>query len=163
MKVEIVRSSRRRKTITAERRGRKVVVLLPTGLTRSEERRWVRTMVERLSQKERLERLNASSDLERRARDLSERYFDGRLKWRSIRYVKDARSMYASCTPEDRTIRISGRVAELPGWVRNYVVMHELAHIRIPDHTPHFWRVVKRYPMSERARGYLMALGYGDD
>lgn len=161
--MEIVRSPNRRKTISAERRGRKVVVLLPAGLTRAEERRWVRTMVERLSIRERLERVNASSDLERRARDLNERYFGGRLRWKSIHYVKEARSMYASCTPEDRTIRVSERVAELPGWVRSYVVMHELAHIRIPEHTPHFWRVVRRYPMTERARGYLLALGYGDD
>ncbi|HZA60431.1 MAG TPA: M48 family metallopeptidase [Actinomycetota bacterium] len=159
MKVEVVRSPRRRKTIQAERRGRKVVVLLPVDLTRSEERRWVRTMVERLTQRERLDRLNASPELERRARDLNERYFGGRLRWRSIRYVKEARGQYGSCTPEDRTIRVSERVAEFPSWVRTYVVMHELAHLRIPEHSPHFWKVVRRYPMAERARGYLIAKG----
>ena len=159
MKVEIVRSPRRRKTIEAERRGRKVVVMLPAGLTRSEERRWVRTMVDRLATRERLERLNASTDLERRARELNERYFDGRLRWRSIRYVKETRGQYGSCTPEDRTIRISEKIATFPAWVRSYVVMHELAHLRIPGHTPHFWKVVRRYPLAERARGYLIAKG----
>lgn len=159
MKVEIVRSPRRRKTIEAERRGRKVVVMLPAGLTRSEERRWVRTMVDRLATRERLERLNASTDLERRARELNERYFGDRLRWRSIRYVKETRGQYGSCTPQDKTIRISETIASFPPWVRSYVVMHELAHLRIPGHTPHFWKVVRRYPLAERARGYLIAKG----
>ena len=159
MQVEIVRSPRRRKTVQAERRGRTVVVRLPVGLTRSEERRWVETMVERLERRERLERLNASRDLERRAVELNDRYFRGRLRWRSIRYVRASRWQFASCTPQDRTIRVSEKVAEYPGWVRDYVLVHELAHLRIPGHTRRFWELVNRYPLAERARGFLAALG----
>lgn len=36
--------------------------------------------------------------------------------------------------------------------------MHELAHLLEGNHGPKFWRLVKRYPLTERARGYLMAL-----
>jgi predicted metal-dependent hydrolase len=159
MRVEVVRSPRRRKTITAERRGSKVVVLLPAGMTRAEERSWVDRMVTRLTERERLERLNAGRDLERRADALNERFFEGRLWWRSIRYVPNPRSRFGSCTPEDRTIRISDRVADMPGWVRDYVVMHEIAHLRAPSHSDRFWRLVNRFPLAERARGYLLAKG----
>ncbi|HYH27190.1 MAG TPA: M48 family metallopeptidase [Actinomycetota bacterium] len=159
MKVEIVRSPRRRKTITAEHRGGKVVVRLPAGLTQAEERTWVRKMVNRLTESERLERLNAKMNLERRALELNERYFDGRLRWRSIRWVGNQRYRYGSCTPSDKTIRIASRVAEYPSWVRDYVLMHELAHLRIADHSSRFWEVVRRYPLAERARGYLIAKG----
>ncbi|HVM10961.1 MAG TPA: M48 family metallopeptidase [Actinomycetota bacterium] len=159
MSVEVVRSPRRRKTVQAERRGRTVVVTLPAGMTRAEERHWVDTMVERLLRKERLQRLNGSQDLERRAQELNRRYFGGRLRWASIRYVRATRSRFASCTPEDRTIRVSERVADLPSWVRDYVLVHELAHLRIAGHTPAFWRLVERYPLTERARGFLLALG----
>jgi predicted metal-dependent hydrolase len=159
MKVEIVRSPRRRKTITAERRGSKVVVLLPAGLTRAEERTWVQRMVVRLTERERLERLNASRELERRAEALNDRFFDGRLRWRAIRYIPNASSRFGSCTPEDGTIRISERVAAMPAWVRDYVLMHELCHLRAPAHSDRFWRLVRRYPLSERARGYLIAKG----
>lgn len=160
MKVEVVRSPRRRKTITAERREGRVVVRLPAGLTRAEERTWVHTMVSRLEQRERAERLNARRNLERAAGRLNRDYFDGRLRWRSIRYVTNQRDRYGSCTPEDGTIRISHRVAEFPTWVREYVLLHEMAHLAIPAHSPRFWRLVDRYPMAERARGFLIAKGW---
>jgi predicted metal-dependent hydrolase len=117
-------------------------------------------MVSRMEERRRLERLNASRDLERRAERLNRRHFGGRLRWRSLRYVSNQTDRYGSCTPHDRAIRISHRVAEMPPWVRDYVVMHELAHLLLPDHSPRFWRLVDRYPLAERARGFLIAKGW---
>jgi predicted metal-dependent hydrolase len=162
MKVEVVRSPRRRKTITAERRNGRVVVRLPDGMTRAEERTWVDRMVARLTEREQAERLNRSRDLQRRADRLNQEYFGGRLEWRSLRYVSNQRERFGSCTPEDRTIRISSRVAEMPWWVREYVLVHELAHLEVPSHSRRFKRLVDRYPMAERARGFLIAKGMGE-
>jgi predicted metal-dependent hydrolase len=160
MKVEVVRSPRRRKTITAEHREGRVVVRLPAGMSRSEEQTWVDRMVTRLTERQRTERLNARRGLQRMAHRLNQEHFDGRLGWEAIRYVTNQRDRYGSCTPEDGTIRISHRVAEYPSWVREYVVMHELAHLEEPTHSPQFHRLVDRYPMAERARGYLIAKGW---
>jgi predicted metal-dependent hydrolase len=62
----------------------------------------------------------------------------------------------------ERTIRISSRVAGFPAWVLDYLLVHELAHLVVGDHSPAFWEVVNRYPKAERARGYLIAKS-GDD
>lgn len=159
LKIEVVRSPRRRKTIEATREGNRVVVRLPSTLTRSEARKWVKVMVERIEQTEQVNRLNEKRDLERRARELHERYFHGRPALRSIRYVANQRDRYGSCTPADGTIRLSQVLAEFPDWVRDYVIIHELAHLRAPDHSPYFWQLVRRYPQAERARGYLIAKG----
>lgn len=162
VKVEVVRSRRRRKTVEAVKDGNRVVVRLPATLSRSEARRWVREMVERIEESEHVRRLNEKRDLHRRAEELHQRYFDGRPKLRSIRYVANQRDRYGSCTPGNGTIRLSHRLADLPEWVRDYVIVHELAHLRVPDHSPWFWKLVRRYPQAERARGFLLALGIGE-
>ncbi len=55
----------------------------------------------------------------------------------------------------DGTIRISTRVRGMPGYVLDYVVLHELAHLLVPGHGKDFWTLVGGYPRTERARGYL--------
>ena len=131
---------------------------VPASLSAAEEREWVERMVARLTKRGETRRLNAGRSLEASAHRLNERHFGGRLRWESIRYVTNQASLLGSCTPEDRTIRISDRVARLPDWVRDYVVMHELAHLEEASHSARFWELVERYPLTERARGYLMAL-----
>jgi hypothetical protein len=97
--------------------------------------------------------------LERRARELNRQYFGGKLQWQSIRWVSNQNSRHGSCTPSQGTIRISHRLAAMPAFVRDYVLVHELAHLLEPNHGPRFWRLVSQYPRTERARGYLMAAG----
>lgn len=159
LKVEVIRSPRRRKTVEAIKEGNKITVMLPATLTRAEARRWVRTMVDRIEESESIQRLNEKRELQRRAEDLHRRYFHGRPRLRSIRYVANMRGRYGSCTPSDGTIRLSHKLAECPDWVRDYVIVHELAHLRIPDHSASFWRLVARYPLAERARGFLISKG----
>ncbi len=115
--------------------------------------------------KKRLRRRSARSvsqtdeTLEKRARELNRQYFGGRLKWQSVRWVTNQNSRFGSCTPADGTIRLSHRLAAMPAWVRDYVLIHELAHLVEANHGPKFWELVNRFPLTERARGYLMAVG----
>jgi predicted metal-dependent hydrolase len=97
-----------------------------------------------------------------RAQELNRRYFDGRLTWTAIRYVPNQQKRFGSCTPERGTIRISDRLQDVPDWVRDYVLVHELAHLEEPNHSARFWKLVRRYPKTERAIGFLIALGFVD-
>ena len=121
------------------------------------------TMVEKVLAAEQRRQLNSDNALEARARDLNARYFEGKLRWTSIRYVTNQNGRYGSCTPGQGTIRISHRLAEMPLWVLDYVLVHELAHLVEANHGKRFWRLVNHYPLTDRARGYLMAKGMEED
>ncbi|MBI2939563.1 MAG: M48 family metallopeptidase [Chloroflexi bacterium] len=155
----MVRSERRTKTISAKRRGGQIVVYLPAGMSPDEETRWVERMVGRVLTAERRRTLSTDDGLATRAQELNEQYFGGHLTWASICFVPNQQHRFGSCTPSNCTIRLSDRLQSVPRWVLDYVIVHELAHLIEANHGPRFWRLVKRYPLAERARGYLMALG----
>jgi hypothetical protein len=152
--VEVRRSPRRRRTVSAYREEGRVVVLIPAAFSAAEERAWVQRMVARVTRGERPPR-TGDVELARRARDLSHRYLDGRAEPAGVRWVDAMRSRWASCTPAERTIRLSRALQDLPVWVQDYVLLHELAHLIEPGHGPRFWRLLEGYPRTERARGYL--------
>lgn len=152
--VEVRRSVRRRRTVSAYRDGGRTVVLIPARMSRAEEARWVALMVERLAKQDRRRR-PTDDTLATRARDLSARYLAGRAAPKSVRWVDNQGSRWGSCTPADATIRLSTRLRGMPAWVVDYVLIHELVHLLVPGHGPDFWAEVERYPKAERARGYL--------
>ena len=152
--VEVRRSRRRRRTVAAYRENDKVVVLIPARLSVAEEQEWVATMLARLERSERRRR-PSDATLERRAADLSERYLDGKATPATVRWVDNQNSRWGSCTPSDGSIRLSSRLQGMPGWVVDYVLVHELAHLLESGHTPAFWSWVDRYPRAERAKGFL--------
>ena len=159
MNVQVIRSPRRRKTVSARMVGQTLQVLIPDSLSPAEEREWVDKMRQRLVDKQRRGELNSEQALGQRAQELNRRYFGGRLKVASVNYVTNQDRRFGSCSPEEGTIRLSHRLAQVPGWVRDYVLVHELAHLVESNHSAAFWTLVNRYPLAERARGYLMALG----
>ena len=158
--VEVRRSRRRRRTVSAYRDDNgTVVVLIPARMSKAEEREWVATMVARLEKSERRSRPSDAS-LARRAATLSQRYLEGLARPVSVRWVSNMRSRWGSCTSADRSIRLSHRLQPLPGWVIDYVLLHELAHLLEPNHSKAFWALVQRYPRAERARGFLEGVSF---
>jgi len=152
-RVEVVRSTKRRKTVSAREVDGVIRVSIPASMTRAEETRWVDEMVRKLTR-----RTTATEiDLEERAARLADRY--GLPRPASIRWVGNQGSRWGSCTPADRTIRISDRMAGFPPWVLDYVLVHELAHLVVAAHDERFRALEARYPRAERAIGFLIAKG----
>jgi predicted metal-dependent hydrolase len=155
--VEVRRSQRRRRTVSAYRDGERVVVLIPAQFSGAEEREWVDRMLARLDAREQRTR-RTDAYLAERAQRLIDRHLSDQRAARgpiSVRWVTNQHGRWGSCTPADRTIRISARIMDFPEWVLDYVLFHELAHLVVPFHNARFWSLVARYPKAERARGYL--------
>lgn len=159
--IEIRRSPRRRKTISARREGNRIVILVPSGLSASTEAELVERMVTKLRKADERRESQKGGDNERlaeRARKLSWRWLDGEAQAASVRWVPAMRTRWASCTPEDGTIRVSTLLRSVPDYVLDYVLVHELAHLIVPGgHPPEFWELVYRFPRTERAIGFLEA------
>lgn len=157
VEVRIVRSKKRRKTIQAREVDGALEILAPASMSDAE----LQPFIDKL--KRRVDRRRAKAELDdealaRHAAELNRRYFDGKLRWKSIRWVTNQNRRHGSCTAHKGTIRISHRIAPMPRFVQDYVIVHELAHLVEPNHSKRFWKLVYRYPRTERARGYLMAV-----
>ncbi|MDT0443213.1 MULTISPECIES: M48 family metallopeptidase [unclassified Streptomyces] len=152
--VEVRRSARRRRTVSAYREGDRTIVLIPARMTADEERRWVSVMLDKLAAQEE-RRLIGDDALAHRAAELSERYLQGRARPDSVRWVTNQNARWGSCTPALGSIRLSHRLQGMPEYVIDYVLLHELAHLLVPGHGPRFWALLDGYPRTERARGFL--------
>ena len=151
--IEVRRSTRRRRTVSAYRDGDRTIVLLPARMTRAEESEWVAAMVARLDAREARSR-PSDAELAERARQLADRYLGG-VRAASVRWVDNQNQRWGSCTVDDRTIRLSTRLRGMPEWVIDYVLLHELAHLLVPGHGPQFWEQLAEVPNVERSRGFL--------
>ncbi|MGY1804802.1 M48 family metallopeptidase [Blastococcus sp. SYSU D00922] len=165
--VEVRRSARRRRTVTAYREKGRTVVLIPAAFSPAEERRWVAQMVAKLQTREERRRrsLGGDDELMDRARALSAAHLDGLAEPLSVRWVDNQNRRWGSCTPADGSIRLSSRLRSMPEYVVDYVLVHELVHLLEPGHDENFWALVARYPRAERARGFLEGVemaGAGD-
>jgi len=152
--VEVRRSRRRTRTVSAWREGGRTVVAIPARFTRAQEREWTRRMVGRLEAQDRRRR-PSDAQLAARAATLSARYLGSRAVPSSVAWSSRQGRRWGSCTPADGSIRISDRLRGLPRWVVDYVLLHELVHLLHAGHGPEFWLELTSYPATERARGFL--------
>ena len=149
--VEIVRSTRRRRTISAHMHDGVLRISIPNWMSKTEELASVENMVKRFAKK----LATDAVDLSARARALAKAHD---LRTPSIIEWNDSlKAVWGLCTPSKSHIRLSTRLVGFPTWVLDYVIVHELAHLHVPGHGPDFWALVHRYPRAERAIGYLIA------
>ena len=150
--VRVIRSAKRKESVSARMSDGVLIVRIPDFFTKDEERVMVSKVLERFEEKWRCGHV----PLEPRARELAARF--GLPEPRSIEWSFRQRLRWGSCSANSGDIRISSRLADAPPWVLDHVIIHELAHLVVADHSPEFQALVNRNPNAERAEGYLLAL-----
>jgi len=154
----------RRYRLRVERDGR-VRMTIPRGGSRREAERFVRRHDAWIrGQRERLAAAPRLSDAERcRHRARASEELPARLAELAVRHglapprvgVGDQRTRWGSCSRTGR-IRLNWRLVLMPDWVRDYVIIHELMHLRRLDHGPAFWALVgEACPAWRDARRWL--------
>lgn len=159
MEVKIVRSKRRKRTISARLVNNMLLVQAPEQISSNRLDNIIADFKLKFEKKKIKDDLDKKQDLKEIAARLNQKYFGNKLKVNSIEYVTGQNSKYGCCNYHSADIRLSHKVGLMPKWVRDYVIIHELAHLIEPNHSRAFWNIVNRYRFSERAKGYLMAVG----
>lgn len=74
--------------------------------------------------------------------------------------ISEMKYRWGSCTPNNNVI-FNWRLIKAPMLVVDYLVVHELAHLIEPNHTPEFWNIVSiQVPLFEKAKKWLKQNGY---
>lgn len=157
--IEVIRSARRTRTVSARLIDDHIQVRIPAHLSPTEERQLIDDVVAKLQRKTSSTQLS-DADLKTRAEKLNDAVLEGRAQLTSIRWVTNQNKRWGSCTTATGDIRISHRLKGVPDYVLDAVIVHELVHTFITDgHSATFWSWADRVPQAERAKGFLEAWG----
>ena len=150
----VIRSKRRKKSISAYRQGGRIVISIPARMTKADERSIVPEMIAKIRSQE-AAKTPGEADLAARidslltelAPEITERPVS--VTWRAMR------ERWGSCTSVDMTIRISDRLKLAPEYALDYVLFHEAIHLAHSDHGEEFTEILARFPDGELASAYL--------
>jgi predicted metal-dependent hydrolase len=151
MEIDLVRGTRRRKHVEAVLVGNRLRVTFPHWMSKADALVTAEELRLRMQRRIDAERIDVAARARRLARDY------GFPRPRAVVWSDQQRARWGSCTPETRSIRVSSRLAMYPSWVLDYVLVHELAHFVVAHHGPAFDALVARFPLAERAKGFLIA------
>ncbi|AER68626.1 M48 family metallopeptidase [Corynebacterium pseudotuberculosis] len=156
--VEVIRSKRRVRTVSARLIDGRVQIRIPESMSKNDEQRVIAEMSAKAKRKTQ-STADSNEQLFQRAQYLNRRYLDGKANLGSIKWVTNQRRRWGSCSQSTGVIRISHRLKEVPDYVLDSVIIHELVHTFIHSgHSKEFWEWADRAPYAERAKGFLEAM-----
>lgn len=157
--VIVIRSARRKRTVSADQVGGVLRLRIPHRLARRHVEEHARAFRQRMArQSAGLPR--GDDQLLTRAQELSEQYLNGVPQPSSVTWSPRQRSRWGSTTSTTGEIRLSSRLKQMPQWVQDAVLIHELAHLVEPGHGPRFKELVGRYPRTEQADAFLEGVSF---
>ncbi len=153
--VELRRSERRRRSVSAFREEGVVVISAPVRISQTELLELAGQLLTKIAKDSQGTR-TSDDDLMARARELVQRWLGPEFPHPvSVRWTSQQTRVWGTCTTADQTIRLSDRLQGMPEFVVDYVLVHECAHLMYADHGEQFEALVSKYPHTAKARGFL--------
>jgi len=172
--VVFVRHDRARRYLIRVREDGVVRVTVPRWGSKREaqafadrERAWIEKQLQRVErERSRPRPKRLSPEIERALRSRAKQELPPRLLELAARHgltvtrvtIRNQRSRWGSCARSGH-ICLNWRLVTMPDVVRDYVMIHELMHLRRMDHSPAFWKLVQAAcPEYQQARAWLKTL-----
>ncbi len=158
LELRVVR--KRVKNINARLRGKTLLVSAPHRVSAGELEETILQLARRLVRRKRAEVVNSDGGAETIARKVAARFPDP-PEVAEVRFVTNQRSRWGSYSARTGIVRLSAALRQMPPWVLEAVVAHELAHTFHLDHSPAFWELVRAVcPKTDRARAFLEGVSW---
>jgi predicted metal-dependent hydrolase len=117
-------------------------------------------LARRLVRRVRARQVNAEEDALALAQKVAAR-FPNRPSVAQVQFVTTQEARWGSYSSATRTIRLNAALREMPRWVLEAVVAHELAHVTHHNHGPGFWKLLRSvYPDTDRADAFLAGVSW---
>jgi len=117
-------------------------------------------LARRLVRRVHARKVNAEEDALALVRKVAAR-FPNRPEVAHVEFVTTQMARWGSYSSRTRTIRLHAALRDMPRWVLEAVVAHELAHVTYMHHGPEFWRLVRSVdPDVDKADGFLAGVSW---
>ena len=156
----VVRKERRRRSISAFRQGGVIEIHIPAKMSKRQELEIIPEMIAMVLRREGRSRKTDLQLLEIGMELLTKYLPDFDVAPASINW-RNMSERWGSCTTVDRTIRISDRLIGAPNYVLNYIIFHELIHLRIPGHDQDFYNYLNRFTDQQKCEAFLEGFELG--
>jgi predicted metal-dependent hydrolase len=158
LELKVVR--KRVKNINARLHGRTLSVSAPHRVSVRELDETIVELARKLIRRSRADVLNSDGSAEAIARKIAARFPDP-PEVDEVRFVTNQTSQWGSYSLQTGIVRLNATLRQMPPWVLEAVVAHELAHSFYLDHSPEFWELVRSVcPKTDRARAFLEGVSW---
>lgn len=153
--LEVTVTRKRVKNINARLHGRELSVSAPHRVSVRELDETIVELARKLVRRNRADALNSDGGAEMLARKIASRFPDP-PEVAEVLFVTNQTSQWGSYSQQTGTVRLNAALRQMPPWVLEAVVAHELAHTVHLDHSPEFWELVRSVcSRTDRARAFL--------
>ena len=158
LELRVVR--KRVKNINARLRGNTLLVSAPHRVPAGELEETILQLARRLVRRSRANVVNSDGSAERIARKVAARFSDP-PEVAEVRFVTNQTARWGSYSARTGIVRLNAALRQMPPWVLEAVVTHELAHSFHLDHSPAFWELARSVcPKTDRARAFLEGVSW---
>ncbi|MCI0685308.1 MAG: M48 family metallopeptidase [Gemmataceae bacterium] len=158
--LRLVVERKRVRHINARLRQETLFVSAPAGVSQQILDQVVPDLARRLVRRVHARKVNTEEDALALVRKVAAR-FPNRPEVAHVEFVTTQMSRWGSYSSRTRTIRLHAALCDMPRWVLESVVAHELAHVSYLDHGPAFWALVRSVdPDCDRADGFLNGVSW---
>src|SRR5699024_1049013 len=159
--IRLIASSRRKKTISAALRDDMIQLSVPADINDQTIIDSARNLIAKVKERQhRDHHVLSDTELYHRALHLARTWLDSQVEPFSVVWSNRQTTLWGSCTPSTIRFRLSSTLKTMPQWVIDGVIVHEMAHLKYPDHGDDFQKFVHQYPKMAQADAFLDGVSY---